>query len=273
MRIWNRTPFPIRILECESCGLAFADSRFDGDEEQRLYADYRGKEYQSLRESYEPWYTPAFNARISTGTMEKRRAPLAEILRQHLPADVKTILDFGGDHGELFASLIPGAATSVYDISGVAAATGVSALHSLDECAKQSFDLIGCSNVLEHVASPKDVLADIRRIASPDTLVFVEVPIETPLGLQSFAKRAVQELVLLLTRPRVGVSMLPLHFLSQVHEHINFFSISSLNKLMQVSGFEVLATGVYPSEGIAFGPYRFAVGNLVWSIGCCSVQA
>src|SRR5437667_4344548 len=156
-RIWGREPFAIKIKKCRRCKFSFADTRFEQAEENRLYADYRGPEYQSIRQSCEPWSTPQFNARLSTGTMEKRRAPLARIFREHLPCDIKAVLDFGGDRVDLFDGMVRGASTYVYDISGIAAAPGVRALSSLDECADKKLDLIGCSNVLEHVAYPRNL--------------------------------------------------------------------------------------------------------------------
>lgn len=265
-RIWNREPFSIRIKKCRRCKFSFADTRFEQHEENRLYADYRGLEYQSIRQSCEPWYTPKFNTRLSTGMMEKRRAPISNIFRDHLPCDIKSVLDFGGDRGDLFAGMVRGASTYVYDISGIAAAPGVTALSSLDDCAEKKFDLIGCSNVFEHVAYPRKLLADIKRIARHRTLVFIEVPSETPFGLRNYAKRSAQELILAATRRKVAASLLPFGFLRQVHEHVNFFSLHSLKKLMEVEGFEVLAAGTYPSEGYSFGPYRIAAGRLAWTL-------
>jgi hypothetical protein len=265
-RIWDRQPFPIRIKKCRRCRFSFADTRFEEAEEKRLYADYRGPGYQSMRQSCEPWYTPQFNARLSTGTMEKRRAPLARIFREHLPSGMKAVLDFGGDRGDLFAGMVSGAATYVYDISGIQPAAGVKALSTLDECADYKFDLIGCSNVLEHVAFPRSLLGDIKRIARYRTLVFLEVPSEKPFGLSNYAKRTIQEMVLLALRPRLAFSMLPFGFLRQVHEHVNFFSLGSLEKLLEVEGFRVLAGGTYQSEGYSFGPYRLAGGQMAWAL-------
>jgi len=266
-RIWGRDPFLIKIMNCATCNFFFADSRFERDEEARLYRDYRGIEYQVTRESCEPWYTEEFNARLSTGTMGKRRVPIAEIFKKHLPSGLTSVLDFGGDRGDLFDGLIASAQTYVYDISGIEAAPGVQSLRTLNLCESISFDLIACSNVLEHVAAPRNLMADIRRIAKPGTLVFVEVPSETPFGLLNYAKRSAQEIILLVRRPRLALSMLPLHFLRQVHEHVNFFSLRSLSKLMEYSGFTVLAQGVYQSEGFSFGPYKIASGNMVWALG------
>ena len=267
MRIWSRDPFPINIMRCARCDFCFAESRLEPDEEKQLYRDYRGAEYQAVREGCEPWYTKEFNARLSTGTMEKRRAPIGEIFKKNVPAGLRSILDFGGDRGDLFDGLLPGATTFVYDISGIAAAPGVQPLRTLKECEARSFDLIGCSNVLEHVAAPRDLMSDIRRLAEPETLVFLEVPSETPFGLLNYAKRTAQETILLVRRPQLALSMLPLRFLRQVHEHVNFFSLRSLVKLMEHSRFTVLAQGMYPSEGFSFGPYKIAAGKMAWCLG------
>jgi hypothetical protein len=245
----------------------FAGTRFDQDEERRLYENYRGAAYQSIRQSCEPWYTAGFNTRLSTGMMEKRRRPLAEIFRLHLPSRIRSVLDFGGDRGDLFDGLIPGATTYVYDISGIQPVDGVTPIRNLEECSGHKFDLIGCSNVLEHVASPRGFLSDIRKIASNETLVFIEVPSETPFGMRNYLKRTAQQAILLIKRPAIAMSMFPLRFLRQVHEHVNFFSPHSLNRLLDVSGFEVLASGTYPSEGFSFGPYKLAAGRLAWSLG------
>ena len=182
-----------------------------------------------MRHGCEPWYTESFNRSMST------------------------ILDFGGDRGGLFAGLIPGSSTCVYEISGIDPVPGVTAIRTLEECLQYRFDLIACSNVLEHVASPKGLLDDIKRVASGDTLVFIEVPIEVPFGLLTLTKRIAQQMILLGARPALAASTLPFDFARQVQEHVNFFSLHSLVKLMWLAGSEVLSSGMHPSEGFSFG--------------------
>ena len=36
-RIWNRTPFCVGLVQCESCGFMFYNPRLDDDELHRLY--------------------------------------------------------------------------------------------------------------------------------------------------------------------------------------------------------------------------------------------
>ena len=266
-RIWNRRPFPIELLRCKACSFIFANPRFDPEEEKALYTGYRAAEYQKVRHACEPWYTEEFNrSMFSPEVLAKRRGPLAAIFREHIPHSVKTILDFGGDRGDLFEGLVPGSSTHVYDISGIEPVNGIKTLRSLDECAVHRFDLIACSNVLEHVGSPRSIVDEINRIAAPDSLFFIEVPSESPFGAAGFVKRFAQQLILLGARPGLAISMLPLDFARQVHEHVNFFSLESLTKLMHVSGLEVLAKGLYPSEGFSFGPYKLAAGRIAWCL-------
>jgi hypothetical protein len=266
-RIWNRRPFPIELLTCKTCGFIFANPRFEPAEEKILYAGYRAAEYQNERHTCEPWYTEGFNRSLfSPEVLTKRRGPLAAIFREHVPQSVKTILDFGGDRGDLFEGLIPGSSTCVYDISGVEPVHGVRALRSMNECAAYGFDLIACSNVLEHVGSPRNIVDEMNKIAAPDTLFFIEVPSESPFGTAGFVKRFAQQLILLGARPGLAFSMLPFDFVRLVHEHVNFFSVESLVKLMQVAGLEVFAKGLYSSASFSFGPYKLAVGRMAWCL-------
>ncbi len=266
-RIWNRRPFPIELLTCQACGFIFANPRFDPEEEKILYAGYRAADYQQMRHTCEPWYTEEFNRSLfSPAVLAKRRRSLDAIFRERVPTSVKTILDFGGDRGDLFEGFVPGSSTYVYDISGIEPVNSVKALRSLDECAALRFDLIACSNVLEHVGSPRNIVAEIDKIAGPDSLFYIEVPSESPFGIAGSVKRCAQELILLGARPGLAVSKLPFGFARQVHEHVNFFSLASLTKLMQVSGFEVLTKGLYRGESFSFGPYKLASGSMAWCL-------
>ncbi len=48
-RIWNRTPFCVSLVKCETCGFMFYNPRLDDDELRRLYGSYRSEEYQKMR--------------------------------------------------------------------------------------------------------------------------------------------------------------------------------------------------------------------------------
>ena len=74
------------------------------------------------------------------------------------------------------AGLIDGAEPFIYDISGVAAAEGVTATSDPAGC---KADLIINSNVLEHVGFPRILIGEILNAAPKDGLVYIEVLLRT----------------------------------------------------------------------------------------------
>jgi hypothetical protein len=254
-RIWQRKPFGVRLATCGECGFQFFNPRLEPPEENSLYTGYRGAEYQAARHSFEPWYTPEFNAGLSRPEgWQHRKKLLGALFRDKLKFNGRSfgnVLDFGGDRGDLIVDLVPAARRFVYEISGVAPADGVEALHSLEECKQHGYDLIITSNVLEHVGSPRDLVAQIAALAGPETLVFNEVPYEATSDLSTRFKRIAQAGLLAVMRPSVAWHVIGPGMFQLMHEHVNYFSPSSLSRLMEVSGFKVLASGDYVvSEGI-----------------------
>ncbi len=246
-RIWNREAFRVELVECRDCGFKFFNPRLTREEEVRLYAGYRDGQYQQERHSFEPWYTEAFNRGLSgPEAWRKRKGRLAQILGQPLSGfDIRRVLDFGGATGELVADLMPHAEPYVYDISGLQPVSRVTKLSSLSECRAHRFDLIVCSNVLEHVSFPRRVLRQIDEIASPGTLIFIEVPCESPFHWRSRAKRIAQATVLAFVRPKLAWSLLRLHTLNLMHEHVNYFSFRSLERLIRLSNWCGIGAGMY----------------------------
>ena len=259
-RIWNRPPFCVELVRCSACGFTFYNPRLDAAEEGRLYADYRSEEYRRVRNSSEIWYTAKFNSALSASTdYERRRNALAGILRRHIGNRViRRVLDYGGDRGDLVRGLVDGAAAFVYDISGVAAAEGVTA--TADPAACQA-DLIINSNVLEHVGFPRRLLEDILKAAPAGGIVFLEVPCESPFGLSRIARRIAQTGIMAVTRPALAPSVLRPASLFMMHEHVNYFTGQSLSALMESRGCAVIATGTNAPAGSA------RKGDMAWCLG------
>lgn len=263
-RIWQRVPFSVRLSECSECGFNFFNPRLEPAEENSLYSGYRGPEYQKMRHGFEPWYTEAFNAGLSSPESWRRRKKLlGAIFNDRLALSGRSfgnVLDFGGDRGDLIVDLVRASRRFVYEISGVDPIAGVEALRSLEECSQHRFDLIVTSNVLEHVGSPRDVIAQIATVCGPDTLVFTEVPLESVTGLRTRLKRIAQAGLLAVTHPAAALQIVGPGMFQLMHEHVNYYSQKSLNRLMEVSGFKVLASGEYiVSEG-------FLGEKMVWNL-------
>lgn len=259
-RIWNRPPFLVELVRCERCTFAFYNPRLEDAELQRLYADYRGQEYARMRHASEPWYTPQFNFNLaSPASYSKRRAVLAPLLQSHLKGhQIRRVLDHGGDRGDLVSGLLEGAEAFVYDISGVPAAAGVTAVGDVSACQP---DLIINSNVLEHVGFPRPIV-DSLLAAAGDGLVFLEVPVEVPTGLKRIARRIAQIGVMTVLHPSLARSMLRPASLYMMQEHINYFSEQSLTTLFRECGGTVVASGTYFVDAVpGSAPVAWCLGS------------
>ena len=259
-RIWNRDPFCVDLVSCDSCGFIFYNPRLEDADLRRLYEDYRLEKYQRMRHSFEPWYTEKFNADLaSSASYEIRRSKLAPILRRNLGArKISRILDHGGDRGDLVVGLLDGAQPYVYDISGVATARGVISTNDPAACRA---DLIINSNVLEHVGFPRQIVSEILKASPNGGLVYLEVPCEFPFGLSRVARRIAQIGIVTITRPFLARHVLRRASFYMMHEHINYFSEHSLATLMRASGGTVISAGSYVSSG------RAGNADMAWCLG------
>lgn len=205
-----------RSLQCADCGLLFSDIRFADDELGRLYNDYRGADYTALRESYEPGYVMRND---SLGEQIDYGGVLEQFLEPHLPDGSLSILDWGGDSGKNTPLTYRSRQHDVYDISNIPVIAGARAV-SRDQAMAQHYDLVVCSNVLEHIPYPSDLLQDIRHAMTPQSLLYIEVPFEEV--MRQHAERAIA-------------------YKKHWHEHVNFFSPNSLQALLVNVGLQMVA--------------------------------
>jgi hypothetical protein len=267
-RIWDRSPFPARLESCKQCSFQFFVPRLTVLEQSKLYAGYRGVAYQQAREAHEPWYTASLNESLdSADSLNYRRQFVHAVLEKALAGyRVEKLLDFGGHRGELVAGLLPAATSYVYDVSGVTPIAGVESLSTPESCKALDFDLIVCSNVIEHVSDPGETLAEIASVAGPKSKVFLEVPEERPLGFWSILKRILQFGVLVVRRPRLALASMRPGMLVQMHEHVNCFSPTSLATLLEHNNWTIESSGAYDVSGMHVGPFRFAGSRMIWAL-------
>lgn len=202
-------------LYCPACGFLFLDLRFSDREMGNLYRDYRGPEYNALREHYEPGYTvrnDALNAGI--GYIDQ----IEQFLEPWLTFPVN-ILDWGGDTGKNTPFKSRHADFHIYDISAKPVIEGARCIDK-DQIVRGSYGLIVCSNVLEHVPYPGKLVLDIKRAMNDASVLYIEVPLEEVVRTHD-----------------TDLHLKKRHW----HEHINFFSEQSLKHLLENYGLEILA--------------------------------
>lgn len=197
---------------CHACGMLFLDMRFDDEEMAALYAGYRGPDYTATRARYEPSY-PARNALLLDG-----HAHLPEIERLIAPhlSGPPRVLDWGGDTGRNTPFRGRTALHHVHDISGEPVIEGAHAVTAA-EARAGTYDLVVSSHVLEHLPDPRAALRDLAAAMRPGTLLYVELPHEDAIRLHP--------------RPADRLAH-KRHW----HEHVNFFSESALDRLLEAAG-------------------------------------
>ena len=197
---------------CQSCGMLFLDIRFDDEEMNALYDDYRGEAYSAMRARFEPGYEMR-NAILLRGSTYM--AVVEDFIRPHI-SDAPRVLDWGGDTGVNTPFRGVAGAHHIYDISNRPVVEGGRVVRP-EDIAANDYDLFVFSNVLEHVPSPRTSLREIASKMKRETVLYVEVPHEDVVRLIEDPGERLQ-------RKR--------HW----HEHINFFTQDAIDALFRDVG-------------------------------------
>ena len=201
-------------MYCTNCEHLFLDIRFNDDELSKLYEGYRDKEYALLRDFYEPGYmlrNDGLNAGINY--VPEIEQFLAPFINHPL-----TILDWGGDTGINTPFQNKNVQLEIYDINGIAPLINARKISKAEALTKK-YRLIVCSNVLEHVPYPADLMEEMIQCMHKDSILYIEVPLEDIVLTQN-----------------IDLHLHKKHW----HEHINFFTKKSIKALVENSGLRVI---------------------------------
>lgn len=205
---------------CVYCEMIFLDIRFSDDELAKLYDGYRDDRYVDLREKYEPGYSARNNILMSGVNF----IPSAEeFLSPFLNFPVR-LLDWGGDTGKNTPFKSANKLFHIYDISQKTPISVAKRINR-DQISQFEYDLIICSEVLEHIPCPAEMLLDIKKEINEKTILYIELPYEEIMRSGNEASNT-------LTKKR--------HW----HEHINFFSEKSMRKLLFKCGYKIINLNV-----------------------------
>jgi SAM-dependent methyltransferase len=241
----------------------FFEERYEPQEASALYANYRSSEYFNVRHQFEPWYSRSLNDGLGgEADLAARRGKYRELVSEfNSDQVVESVLDYGGDRGQLLVGG-PGTSHYVFDISGVATEPGVISIRDAEALAKQRFDLVTLCEVLEHVSAPQDTLAEVLRLVKPGGLLFITVPnrefpiadIPTGSWYRSYLKTILKSRLATLlvdfwsTGWKVKFKRIPPLGFAKMHEHINFFDVSSLQTALKTLGLDVLACQTFGED-------------------------
>ncbi len=217
------------LCYCPRCQMIFSDVRFDDAEVSRLYSNYRGEDYCRIREAHEPGYR-RINDKFGNdahGNLVRKRF-IERVLSKRDTATVGSVLDYGGDRGQLIPDGLAAAERYVYDVSGVPPIEGVHSITTAEDAAP--YDLVMCCQVLEHVSDPAGFLETLKTLLRDNGLLYVEVPAGIP------------------TRRYFDVTMgrrwLDRLWHPRMHEHINYFTKASLRNALLLHGLTPLDTEI-----------------------------
>lgn len=265
----GRSPFLCKLLECSACSFRFFNVRLTPSEVDRLYSEYRGERYFAERHHREFWYSAKVNSGIGRDPEEiaMRSAAVERLVLPHSRnRQIATVLDFGGDRGQVIPQSL-GTEKYVFELSDAVAVPGVTRIGSEQDLEGMKFDFIMTLGVLEHCSEPADVLLKLRSCLKPDALLCVGVPNERyGIGLAGSGRLYRAYLNALLRLPpaltavdfysavaRIRFNHIPPFGFVKCHEHLNFFHTRSLRALLERTGFEVVDSAV---EYVAKYPAR-----------------
>lgn len=195
-RMFGKESLSTSLATCLRCGFMFCTSRPNEAEMNNMYSGYQGPEYTEQREKFEPGYRKLNETILGAVKVEEWRRHFLEEYLVRVGWIGNSILDFGGS-----GRFLPKHTSNyVYDPYNTQS-------HFLPE----SFDLIVCTGVMEHVSSPIDTIK--RMLEFNGSSYYFEFPFE---GLRD----------------------------STIHEHLNFFNIASFARLMEICGLEPVTISV-----------------------------
>jgi len=204
------------VIGCLDCGFAFADDLPSPDDYEVYYRNSRKYTYEGSQNgavNLEAVHRGSFE--FVDGFLASHSAPGTRRAARVLDVGCAT-----GQFLSFFAHSGYGAALGLdpapeclelgRDLYGVTIETApLSAFHS-----KDPFDVVLLASVLEHLPDPVTSLAQVAELVAPDGLLFVQVP----------------------DAARFGTAMKE-PFLEFSVEHVNYFTIESLRRMMGLAAF------------------------------------
>lgn len=230
----------VQIRVCKDCSFVGPEIKYEYEVLNGLYVDYRSESYNNDRITFEPFYAQLKDyVGKSEEEITSRLSHIDALINQYVDVvNIDNVIDWGGGEGKFIPSALQSKNVYVLDVSSEPLVNNqYSRVDSVPENVK--FDYVQVCHVLEHVASPYEFMLDILTHINQNGYIYIEVPQDqTDETIQMF----------------VGSNSNIIH---SVHEHLNLFSVQSLNALAMALGLKIL---ILEKKSINLG---WTQGNIV----------
>lgn len=220
------------IIQCKNCNYIGSKIRFDDDELNLIYQDYRSESYVRDRAKFEPNY-PEQNGPLSHDLLhiKTRIENLSNLLLSSSINinKIKTLIDYGGGEGQFIPEIIQADRKIIFDPSNKSLKNGLESISNVNDLPVADFVML--CHTLEHLSYPKDILIKIKNVLHQGSLLYIEVPLEI----------ANDHALMDHEIPRI------------THEHINRFTTQSLSTLLDIAGYKVIKIYVTEITSSYFG--------------------
>ncbi|MDP2013620.1 MAG: methyltransferase domain-containing protein, partial [Actinomycetota bacterium] len=219
----HRSSMKVPLQVCQDCTFVGPRRAYRAEELLPLYEDYRSATYNADRSAYEPNYSVIQDlVGKSAGEVQSRLDNIASLLADVLdPTSVRTVIDWGGGDGRFVPLALRKSRVLIVEVSDEPLVDpSFVRLAMAPDGTKAEY--IQVCHLLEHVSSPRALLAQVLRHASDEAIIYLEVPLD----------RSTEEIVRFQEQDgsvRHGI-----------HEHLNLFSIESLRRLGTSQGLSEL---------------------------------
>lgn len=248
----------INFSECPFCKYSFFNFKLSDRKLSNLYQDYRQEKYFQLRNKYEPWYSRRIHNDLHTGYKSavkfKREFFIKKINELNIKNDFKNILDFGGYQGEMIKNISPGFNAKnryLYDLVEVEPLKNITKIEQ-GQISNLNYDLIVNSQVLEHITNPNYFLQKLHNLGNKKTIYCFDVPYEINITNKYYLPNFLLNYFFQNIK-RTSYIFRFFHFINALlktlfkrrslvcTEHLNFFSLSSLELMLKKNNFKILS--------------------------------
>jgi hypothetical protein len=216
-----------KLVICSECSGAAFTVTYDPQTMFKIYSEYRGENYTSIRNKWENWYTTAYNdGHFTQVYVNNRKTSISQFLTSQGVNKVESILDVGGDRGQYIPDFPNLSQKFVLDISNKDLIFGVKRISDLAEIS--GVDLLIFTHILEHLNDP---ISEIEKLMSYTKFLYIEVPYGVPNPTKYRKSRIFQAMSLLASASpfvwsglsRASAGRRTFSKILRQSEHLNFF--------------------------------------------------